>query len=89
MDKLASMQVFTHIVDHGGFSRASQALGIPKSTISRSITMLESQLGVALFRRTTRNVSLTEEGAYYYGMCKRILTAIEEADLSVCSQNKS
>ncbi len=51
--------------------------------------MLESQLGVALFRRTTRNVSLTEEGAYYYGMCKRILTAIEEADLSVCSQNKS
>lgn len=76
------MQMFTHVVDHGGFNRASQALGIPKSTMSRTITLLESQLGVELLRRTTRSVRLTEEGVYYYEMCKRILLAIEEADLA-------
>jgi len=81
MDQLASMRIFTHIVDHDGFLQASQTLGIPKSAILRRMTMLESQLGVRLFCRTTRNVRLTTEGAYYYGMCKRILSAIEEADL--------
>ncbi|SDD99060.1 regulatory helix-turn-helix protein, lysR family [Cupriavidus sp. YR651] len=82
MDQLAAMQIFTNIVDRGGCVRASEALGIPKSVIFRSIILLESQLGARLICRTTRNVRLTEEGAYYYGMCKRILSAIAEADLS-------
>jgi len=86
MDQLASMQVFTDIVDLGGLLRASRALGVPRSAILRSITLLESQLGTPLFRCASQSVSLTEEGIYYYGICKRVLLSIAAADSAVVQE---
>jgi DNA-binding transcriptional LysR family regulator len=67
--ELISMQIdpndlilLTHVVQTGGFSRAADRLGLPKSTVSRRITLLESRLGERLLLRTTRKLTVTEFG---------------------------
>nr|WP_238587160.1 LysR family transcriptional regulator [Cupriavidus sp. IDO] len=73
------MCVFARIVELGGFTRA-ESLGITKSTVSRGMQVLEDRLGVKLVHRTTRNTSVTREGAMYYERCSRIFASIEEAE---------
>ncbi|QNN58944.1 LysR family transcriptional regulator [Diaphorobacter ruginosibacter] len=70
MQDLNDMLYFAEIVEHGGFTAASKALGIPKSRLSRRITELEAQLGVRLLQRTTRKLSLTEVGETYLRHCQ-------------------
>jgi len=72
MIDLNDMTVFAQVVDHGGFTAAGRAMGLPKSNISRRITRLERRLGVRLLERTTRAVRTTEIGDVYYRHCKRI-----------------
>ena len=54
--------VFAHVVDEGSFSRAAERLGLPKSTISRRVAALETQLGERLLLRTTRKLTVTDFG---------------------------
>ncbi|WP_353235464.1 LysR family transcriptional regulator [Diaphorobacter ruginosibacter] len=70
MQDLNDMLFFAEVVERGGFTAASRALGIPKSRLSRRISELEQQLGVRLLQRTTRKLSLTEVGETYLRHCQ-------------------
>ena len=83
MDSVAGMRVLARVVDAGGFSAAARQLGVAPSSVSRQINELESDLGVRLFHRTTRKLSLTEAGQIYYERAGRIITEVDEARLAV------
>jgi len=59
---------------------AARSLGMPISTVSRRLSVLESRLGVSLLRRTTRRVTLTAQGREYFNQCREPLTLMEEAE---------
>lgn len=80
MDKLAAMRAFVQIVDHGSLTAAAVALGKAQPTMVRTLANLETALGVRLLRRTTRRISLTEEGRGYLERCRQILSDVEEAE---------
>jgi DNA-binding transcriptional LysR family regulator len=80
MSRLQDLEVFVKVVNSGNFAKAAVALDINPSAISRRISQLEDQLGVRLFNRTTRSLSLTEVGERYFNRCLRILADLEEAD---------
>lgn len=80
MSRLQDLEVFVQVVNSGNFAKAAVALDINPSAISRRISQLEDQLGVRLFNRTTRSLSLTEVGERYFNRCLRILADLEEAD---------
>jgi len=69
MDKLHQMQAFTAVVDAGSFIRAAESLALSKTAVSRLVGELESRLGVRLLHRTTRRLSLTEEGEVFHARC--------------------
>jgi DNA-binding transcriptional LysR family regulator len=87
MNKLAAMQSFVSIVDQGSLTSAAAALGKALPTIVRSLAVLEEELGVRLLRRTTRRMSLTQEGRIYLDRCRRILADVEEAEQAVSNQH--
>jgi len=80
VDRLLAMQVFTRIVDANSFSRAADALNLPRASVSNIIQNLEAHLKVRLLQRTTRRLSLTPDGAAYYERCVRILAEVREAE---------
>jgi LysR family transcriptional regulator for bpeEF and oprC len=77
------MEVFVQVVDAGGFTRASENLQLPKATVSTLVAALESTLSVKLLHRTTRQVSVTADGAAYYERCLRILSDVKDAEESL------
>jgi DNA-binding transcriptional LysR family regulator len=79
-DRLASMSVFSRVVEAKSFSAAADKLGISKSLASRHVSALERSLSVKLLNRSTRKLSLTEAGATFYEHCARI---VQEAELAV------
>jgi DNA-binding transcriptional LysR family regulator len=83
MDRLAALESFARVAETGSFSAAARALNLSKSLISRQVSALEAELGARLIARTTRSLTLTEAGRSYYDQVARILTQMEEADLSV------
>lgn len=85
MDDLNAVLVFLKVAEQGGFVAAARSLDLPKSTVSLKVNELEQRLGVRLFHRTTRRVSLTEEGRLYYENCLPILDALHEADDAIAS----
>ncbi len=80
---LNALYWLVQIVEQGGYSAASRALGIPKSTLSRHITKLEEHLGVRLIQRSTRHFALTEIGQEYYQQCVAMLAAVDAAQAVV------
>jgi DNA-binding transcriptional LysR family regulator len=70
---------FVRVVETGGFTRAAEALGLPPSSISRSVARLEEELGVTLLERTTRKVSLTDAGRAYFERAREALVGLEQA----------
>jgi len=83
MNKLQAMEVFVQVVDAGGFTRASETLQLPKATVSTLVAGLETALSVKLLHRTTRQVSVTADGAAYYERCLRILADVKDAEESL------
>ena len=79
-DRFFSLQLFARVARSGSFSVAGREMGISQPTASRIVAALEKQVGVALFVRTTRAVTLTEAGSDYLSRIESILTALEEAD---------
>jgi DNA-binding transcriptional LysR family regulator len=77
------MRVFVRVAEAQGFTAAARQLGVSKSVVSKYIGELEDRLGVRLFNRTTRHLSLTEHGAGYYERCTHILSEIEEAEATI------
>jgi len=77
---LNDIVVFTKVVETKSFTGAADALGLPKSTVSRKLAQLEERLGVRLVQRTTRKLALTEIGEAYYERCSRIVADIHAAE---------
>lgn len=79
MDDLNDLYYFVKVVDHGGFTQAGLALGMPKSKLSRRIAALEARYGVRLLQRSTRHFSVTETGREFYERCMGVLVEAEAA----------
>lgn len=79
-ENLAALRLFVRVARTGSFSRAGSDLGLSQQTASRIIAGLEKELGVGLFSRTTRAVTLSEAGAEYLARVEPILDALEEAN---------
>ncbi|WP_437586094.1 LysR family transcriptional regulator [Sorangium sp. So ce1000] len=78
---LDGLGVLRAVVEAGSFVRAGEALGLTQSAVSRAIARLEDRVGVRLFRRTARSISLTDEGLRYYESVAPHLAAIEDATI--------
>ncbi|HFA1234575.1 TPA: LysR family transcriptional regulator CrgA [Neisseria gonorrhoeae] len=74
------LTVFVQVVESGSFSRAAEQLAMANSAVSRIVKRLEEKLGVNLLNRTTRQLSLTEEGAQYFRRAQRILQEMAAAE---------
>jgi len=83
MDHLQNMQAFVRVARARSFTAASAQLGLSKAIVSRQIAALESRLSVRLLNRSTRSVTLTEEGQAYLTNCERLLNEIEILEQSV------
>ena len=68
------------VVESGSFSRAAEQLGQANSAVSRAVKKLESKLGVSLLNRTTRQLSLTEEGERYFRRMQVVLQEMAAAE---------
>jgi len=71
--------VFVRVVETGGFTRAAEAIGVPASSVSRSVSKLETELGVVLLERTTRHVALTDAGRAFFERARDALVGLDEA----------
>ena len=83
MERSGEMEVFARVVQEGAFSAAARSLELTPSAVSKLIARLERRLGARLLTRTTRALTLTEEGEAYYQSVQRILQALDEADQHV------
>ncbi|MDX1593039.1 MAG: LysR family transcriptional regulator [Gammaproteobacteria bacterium] len=83
MDKISEMTMFARTVSEGSFSAAARALKLTPSAVSKQVSRLEDRLGARLLNRTTRRLSLTEEGRAFHARCEQILAEIEEAETAV------
>jgi DNA-binding transcriptional LysR family regulator len=82
MGRFENMETFSRIVEAGSISDAAQHMGLAKSAVSRRLKELETHLGVELFHRTTRRLTLTETGQHFYRQTSRILDDVYEAEQS-------
>lgn len=80
MNQLLAMRAFVRVIDAGSFSRASEQLGLPRSTVSKLIGDLEAHLGNKLMHRTTRTVAATTEGLAYHEKSVRLLAELDAMD---------
>lgn len=86
MDRLHAMQVFSRIVELGGFGRAADDLGLPRASVTLAIQQLEAHLGVQLLQRTTRQVRATLDGEAYYQRCQLLLADLDDLESSLSTQ---
>lgn len=87
MDKFRAMELFVRVVETGGVTRAAESLQLPKATAATLLQKLETSLGVKLLNRTTRQVSVTADGAAYYERCVSILAQVRETEEALASQH--
>src|SRR3984893_15724050 len=80
MANLDDILIFVKVAQFESISRAARSVGMPISTVSRRLSVLESNLGVSLLRRTTRRLTLTAQGREYLNQCREPLTLLEEAE---------
>ncbi|MBD9371942.1 LysR family transcriptional regulator [Rhizobium sp. ARZ01] len=85
MQDLNDLALFAAVVKHKGFTAAANALGVPKSKISKRVAHLEEQLGVRLLERSTRKLRVTDIGETFYERCETILAGVEEAESIVAA----
>ncbi len=83
LDRLTGMEVFAKIATSGSLSAAGRAMGMSQTMVTKHLAALEARLGVKLFHRTTRRLSITELGRSYLEAAERILADIEAADAAV------
>ena len=79
---LNRVSAFVRVVHDGSFTAAAKTLGLPKSSISRSVAQLEQDLGIRLLHRTTRQLHLTDAGAAFFERVSRALTDIDDATVA-------
>ncbi|MES2936964.1 MAG: LysR family transcriptional regulator [Pseudomonadota bacterium] len=83
MDKFKAMQTFARIADEGSLTGAARVMGASLPAVVRALAAYEAQLGVRLFNRTTRRLSLTEEGRQHLERCRHVLAAVDDAEAAL------
>lgn len=86
---LNDIVVFAKVVDAGSFVGAARDTGIPKSTVSRKVSELESRLGARLLQRTTRSLTLTDVGQTFYRHAQRVVSEVEAAEHAVSAMQQT
>lgn len=89
MDKYQEMRVFAAVTDAGSFVAAAESLGISKAAVSRYVSDLEQRLGVRLMHRTTRKLSLTQEGEVFLARCREILASIDDSEREISTRSET
>jgi DNA-binding transcriptional LysR family regulator len=83
---LGDLMVFTKVVETESLTRAGKLLGLPKSTVSRRLSRLEEHLGVQLLHRSTRAVTVTQDGATFFEYCLRSIGVLRDGERALQSQ---
>lgn len=86
MDRFEEMSSFVAVVDAGSFVGAVDATGLSKAALSRHVAALEQRLGVRLLHRTTRRLSLTEDGRRFHTRAKDLLSSVDELESELTSR---
>jgi len=89
MDAMWSLRAFVGTVNAGSFTRAGRELGANATSVSRAIDALEQELGVLLFRRSTRALRLTDDGEAFHARVSRILEDLADAKRSVGASGRT
>ncbi len=83
MDRFRGVNEFVAVVEAGSFVKAGETLGVSKAAVSRAVLDLEARVGARLMHRTTRRLSLTEDGRAYFERCRQALDELAVADAEV------
>ncbi len=86
LDRLTSLEVFAKVAANGSLSGAARAMGLSQTMVTKHVASLEARLGIKLFHRTTRRLSITEAGRLYLESSERILADMETADAAVARE---
>lgn len=86
MDRFAELNAFVEVVRAGAFVKAADSLNVSKTAISRLVGDLEKRLGVRLLNRTTRRLSVTEDGQRFYEHARTVLSELEAAESDVMTR---
>ncbi len=89
MDKLRAMQTFVQIADQGSLTAAAHVLGSSLPAVVRALAAYEALLGVRLFNRTTRRISLTDEGRRHLDSCRLVLAAVDESEAALSAEARA
>ncbi len=89
MESLNGILFFAHAAEARSFSEAGRTLGVSSSAVGKSVSRLEERLGVRLFHRSTRSITLTVEGGLFLERCRRILSEIEAAELELSESQQA
>ena len=84
MNNYSDIVVFVRVVEARSFVAAAQTLGMSPSSISKAVSRLEERLGARLLNRTTRSLSLTDQGTSFY---ERSREALAQLDRTACMQD--
>jgi DNA-binding transcriptional LysR family regulator len=83
MDLLASLRIFTRIAETGSFSSVAREMGATQPAVSRQIAALETHLGARLFQRSTRSLTLTEDGRELMTHARAVIEAVEATEAAI------
>jgi DNA-binding transcriptional LysR family regulator len=83
MDHLGTLNAFVQAAETGSFIAAGRKIGLTGSAVGKGVARLEQRLGVRLFHRDTRNMTLTEEGRLFLDRCRRIFEEVEAAEMEL------
>jgi len=86
LDHLQSLKVFKKVVEKSAFNKAAEDLGMPTSTVSKAVMDLEKYLNVKLLHRTTRKITITQEGLEYYERTSKMLDELQAIDTEISGQ---
>lgn len=84
--QLSTIAVFCKSAELGSFTAAANAMGLTPAAVSRGVGRLEDRLGTKLFRRTTRSMSLTDDGRMYFEQCRTAIAQIDNAEKNITGQ---
>lgn len=83
MDRFDAMQTFVRVVDTGSFTKAAQTLHMSRTSVTHLVQQLEARLRIKLLNRTTRRVSLTEDGRVFHERALRLLADLHELEFGL------
>jgi len=89
MDHLGQLSAFMHAAEARSFTAAAQELSLSSSAVGKAISRLEARLGIRLFHRSTRSLTLTAEGAMFLERCRRIVSELEAAEVELAQTQAS